>query len=191
MDNAEKRELAMKKRFCLARERWSLHTRALQPLQVGQKVLIQNQSGAGKGAKRWDKTGTVIEDKGFDKYSIKVDGSNRVTDRNRRYLRYFKADSLPTQHQGLAAQEEDQVPGHIEAPVGDGQVPQPPVEEGMGTLEDLDTTLQPDLSAPTTPAPVSPYPTAALSPQPPAPRRPTRTRVPNSRYPPEEFDLTG
>ena len=119
-----------------------------------------------------------------------------MTDRNRRYLRYFKADSLPTQHQGLAAQEEDQVPGHIEAPVGDGQVPQPPVEEGRGTqdnIEELEATIQPDLSVPTPPAPipVSPYPTAPLSPQPPAPRRPTRTRVPNSRYPPEEFDLTG
>ena len=119
-----------------------------------------------------------------------------MTDRNRRYLRYFKADSLPTQHQELAAQGEDQTPGHIEAPVGDGQVPQPPVEEGMGTqdnIEDLEATFQPDLSVPTPPAPipVSPYPTAPLSPQPSAPRRPTRTRVPNSRYPPEEFDLTG
>ena len=195
VDNAEKRELAMKKRFCLARERWSLNTRALQPLKVGQKVLIQNQSGAGKGAKRWDKTGTVVEDKGFDKYSVKVDGSNRVTDRNRRYLRYFKPDSLPIQYQGLAAQQGDQVPGHVEVPDGDGRVPQPPtVEQNMGTQEngeDLDTTLQPDLSIPTTPAPVSPYPTAPVSPQPPAPRRPTRTRIPNSRYPAEEFDLTG
>ena len=197
MDNAEKRELAMKKRFCLARERWSLHTRALQPLQVGQKVLIQNQSGAGKGAKRWDKTGTVVEDKGFDKYSIKVDGSNRVTDRNRRYLRYFKPDSLPIQYQGLDAQQGDQAPGHVEAPDGDGWVQQAPVEDVEDALDtqdnvvDLENTLQPDLSVPATPAAMSPHPTPSTPPQPTAPRRPTRSRVPNSRYPPEEFDLTG
>ena len=197
VDNAEKRELAMKKRFCLARERWSLHTRALQPLQVGQKVLIQNQSGAGKGAKRWDKTGTVVEDKGFDKYSIKVDGSNRVTDRNRRYLRYFKPDSLPIQYQGLDAQQGDQAPGHVEAPDGDGWVQQAPVEDVEDALDtqdnvvDLENTLQPDLSVPATPAAMSPHPTPSTPPQPTAPRRPTRSRVPNSRYPPEEFDLTG
>ena len=193
VDNAEKRELAMKKRFCLARERWSLNTRALQPLQVGQKVLIQNQSGAGKGAKRWDKTGTVVEDKGFDKYSIKVDGSNRVTDRNRRYLRYFKPDSLPIQYQGLAAQQEDQAPGHVEAPDNDDWVQQSPVEDGLGTHDnvgDLNPTLQPDLSVPTPSTPMSPLPTPPTPPQPTEPRRPTRTRVPNSRYPPEEFDLT-
>ena len=193
VDNAEKRELAMKKRFCLARERWSLNTRALQPLQVGQKVLIQNQSGAGKGAKRWDKTGTVVEDKGFDKYSIKVDGSNRVTDRNRRYLRYFKPDSLPIQYQGLAPQQEDQAPGHVEGPDNDDWVQQSPVEDGLDTHDNvgnLDPTLQPDLSVPTPPTPMSPLPTPPTQPQPTEPRRPTRTRVPNSRYPPEEFDLT-
>ena len=51
--------------------------------------MIQNQHGAGKIAKKWDKTGIVIEDLGFDKYRVKVDGSGRVTDRNRQFLRKF------------------------------------------------------------------------------------------------------
>ena len=49
-------------------------------------MFIQNQTGAGELAKRWDRTGTVVEDKNQDKYAVKVDGSGRLTDRNRRYL---------------------------------------------------------------------------------------------------------
>ena len=51
--------------------------------------MLQNQHGAGKIAKKWDRTGLVLEDLGHNKYRIKVDGSGRVTDRNRQYLRQF------------------------------------------------------------------------------------------------------
>ena len=51
--------------------------------------MIQNQHGAGKTAKRWDRTGLVLEDLGFNKYRVKVDGSGRITDRNRQFLRKF------------------------------------------------------------------------------------------------------
>ena len=47
-------------------------------------MFIQNQRAAGNLAKRWDKTEVVLEDMGFDKYMIKVDGSGKVTHRNRR-----------------------------------------------------------------------------------------------------------
>ena len=53
-------------------------------------MFIQNQRAAGNLAKRWDKTEVVLKDMGFDKYMIKVDGSGKVTHRNRRYLRNFK-----------------------------------------------------------------------------------------------------
>ena len=58
--------------------------KALPKLVSGQHVFIQNRRAAGNLAKRWDKTGVVLEDLGFDKYSVKVDVSGRVTDRNRR-----------------------------------------------------------------------------------------------------------
>ena len=95
VDCREKRELAMKSRFSRGLERWSEHTRNLAPLTVGQKVLVQNQHGAGKIAKRWDRSGTVIEDLGYNKYRIRVDGSGRVTDRNRQFLRKFSAVTPP------------------------------------------------------------------------------------------------
>ena len=57
--------------------------------------MIQNQHGAGKIARKWDKTGLVLEDMGYNKYRIKVDGSGRVTDRNRQYLRQFTPVTTP------------------------------------------------------------------------------------------------
>ena len=89
IDDREKRELAMRKRFVRGSERWSEHTRELPPLSPGSRVMIQNQHGAGKTAKRWDRTGLVLEDLGFNKYRVKVDGSGRITDRNRQFLRKF------------------------------------------------------------------------------------------------------
>ena len=53
------------------------------------KVILQNQHGAGKIAKKWDRTGLIIDDLGHNKYRIRVDGSGRVTDRNRQFLRQF------------------------------------------------------------------------------------------------------
>ena len=97
MDTREKRELALRERFLKGAERWSRNTRDLKPLQIGQKVLIQNQHGAGKIAKKWDRTGQVVEDLGYNKYRVKVDGSGRVSDRNRQFLRQITpvTPSLP------------------------------------------------------------------------------------------------
>ena len=97
IDNREKRELAMRKRFLRGSEKWTEHTRDLPPLAPGSKVLIQNQYGAGKIAKKWDKSGLVLENLGFNKYRVKVDGSGRITDRNRQFLRKFTpmTPSLP------------------------------------------------------------------------------------------------
>ena len=89
VDCREKRELAMRKRILRGAERWSEHTRDLPPLTPGSRVLIQNQYGAGKVAKKWDKSGLILEDLGFNKYSVKVDGSGRITQRNRQFLKKF------------------------------------------------------------------------------------------------------
>ena len=87
----DSRELAMKHRVHLGMERWSAQTKGLPALKVGQQhVNIQNQRGVGKIAKRWDRTGVVVEDLGHNKYRVRIDGSGRVTDRNRQFLRLFK-----------------------------------------------------------------------------------------------------
>lgn len=68
-------------------ERLSEHTRRLVPLKVGDRVRIQNQVGS--NPRNWDKTGMVIEVRQFDQYVARVDGSGRVTLRNRKYLRKY------------------------------------------------------------------------------------------------------
>ena len=54
---------------------------------IGAKVFIQNQ--VGNNPRRWERTGTVVETKDHDQYNVKVDGTGRLTLRNRRFLRQF------------------------------------------------------------------------------------------------------
>ncbi|RUS76710.1 hypothetical protein EGW08_015537 [Elysia chlorotica] len=82
------REDALRNRHMRAAERLSEHTRPLPPLVVGDTVRIQNQTGP--NPTKWDKTGIVIEVRQFDQYAIRVDGSGRVTLRNRKFLRKYK-----------------------------------------------------------------------------------------------------
>ena len=90
---AENRELAMSKRHIRSEETLTKGSKTLPPLLEGDHVSIQDQSG--HTPKRWSKTGKVIECSGHDSYLIKVDGSQRLTKRNRQFLRklqLYKAD---------------------------------------------------------------------------------------------------
>ena len=82
-----KREDAMSDRHNRMRSFWSEHTQPLPPLQVGDYVRIQNQIGT--NPLKWDKTGRVVEVKQHHQYNVKVDGSNRLTLRNRKFLRKY------------------------------------------------------------------------------------------------------
>ena len=81
------REEALRNRHMRTAERLSQHTRHLLPLTVGDHVRIQNQ--VGPFPNKWDKTGIVVEVRQFDQYVIRVDGSGRVTLRNRKFLRKY------------------------------------------------------------------------------------------------------
>ena len=87
MNLADAREMALGRRSMKAEKQWSEHTRALPPLKVGDSVMIQNQRG--NHPLRWDKRGTVMKCEGFDQYQVMVDGSRRLTRRNRKFLRMF------------------------------------------------------------------------------------------------------
>ena len=39
---------------------------------------------------RWTKSGVVVEKKGFDQYVVRMDGSGRMTLRNRRFMRLIE-----------------------------------------------------------------------------------------------------
>ena len=50
-------------------------------------MRIQNQTG--NHPNKWDKTGVVIEVRQFHQYVVKVDGSGRISIRNRKFLRKY------------------------------------------------------------------------------------------------------
>ena len=170
----------MKSRFSRGLERWSEHSRNLPPLSLGQRVLVQNQHGAGKTAQRWDRSGTVIEDLGHNKYRIRVDGSGRVTDRNRQFLRKFSSVT-PTE------------PG----PSPPSLPPQPPQPVSVTTAPDLPADIPEPSPPPRQPTPpvetdTAPAPGPPSLEEPPAPavRRSARNPAPNRLYSPSQFDVT-
>ena len=82
------KEEALKTRYVKTLESLKEHTRVLPKLNTGDLVMIQNQSG--RFPKKWDKSGVIIEMRNNDQYLVKVDGSGRLTLRNRRFLRKYK-----------------------------------------------------------------------------------------------------
>ena len=81
------KEQALRSRFTRTTESLKAHSRPLRPLALGQKVFLQNQHGP--SPTKWDRSGIVVESLGHDQYRVKVDGSGRLTLRNRRFLRAY------------------------------------------------------------------------------------------------------
>ncbi|XP_057310221.1 uncharacterized protein K02A2.6-like [Hydractinia symbiolongicarpus] len=81
-DLADAREMTHARRFELS-NKGDRHS--LQHLQVGDSVAIQNQHG--NHPNKWDKTGCIADALPHKQYRVIVDGSQRLTLRNRRFLR--------------------------------------------------------------------------------------------------------
>ena len=123
----------MAKRCSRIHERLSEHTKELPQLSRGDMVLVQNQLG--NSPRRWEKRGTVTEVLPNRQYRVMMDGSRRITLRNRKFLRKFTplntADVAHDQPQLLRTpvqpltQEVDQG-RHLE------QVPRVPEEPNRG-----------------------------------------------------------
>ena len=185
MDNAEKRELALKKRLYKGLERWSEHTRSQPALHPGQNVYIQNQRGPGKAGKRWDRSGVVLENKGFDKYSVKIDGSCRVTDRNRRFLRAFKPEHEPSIPAPRPTIAEDTLHESVQR-CNDNDVPlskeYPGIPLNNPTADEAPDMISAEREEVATPTPVQTTPTPTS--------RSQRIKKPNSLLNPDTWDLS-
>ena len=172
----------------MGKERWPEHTKALPDLKPEQNVFIQNQQGAGKLSKRWDRTGLIIENDEHDKYTVKVDGSGGVLQRNRRYLRSFKPMNLrlPGTRTPLpevkiesdgrnmdTIQDHHEIRGNDELRGGGEEVQMEPVDPAPNPPEDRVVPI----------APVVP-----VAPEDPVVRMSTRVPKRSTRYPTTEFD---
>ena len=85
------KERALWKRFARNSTDVDRRSRPLQPFIVGDKCLIQN--GHGNHPKKWGLSGEIMEVLPHHKYRIKVDGSRRLTIRNRRFLKPYSPSS--------------------------------------------------------------------------------------------------
>ena len=81
----EDREKALSQKYGRIQAELESHSRNLKPLPIGSIVQVQNQKG--KNPLKWDRSGVVVEYLGNQQYTIKMDGSGRVSLRNRRFLR--------------------------------------------------------------------------------------------------------
>jgi hypothetical protein len=111
----EQRELALARRHTRQEKLLTEHTRKLPDLKQGDVVMVQNQTG--RHPLKWDKSGMVIEASPFDQYKVKMDGSGRVSVRNRRFLKQITPFTAVT----------PPLPGHEQ------QTPEPvPPQPGAG-----------------------------------------------------------
>ena len=104
----ELREKALAKRHISIHSKLLSKSKQLKPLQVMDVVQVQNQRGA--HANKWDLSGAIVEVQDYDSYLVRMDGTGRLTKRNRRFLRKIipytqtKDDQLPLQQHHLSTQ---------------------------------------------------------------------------------------
>ena len=77
------REKAISDTSSRSKEQYDQHSMDLQPLKIGDRVRVQNTRSK---PKKWDRTGEIKELNGHRQYTVKMDGSGRLSIRNRRHL---------------------------------------------------------------------------------------------------------
>ena len=192
------KEEALRTRISRSAESLRAHSRPLRPLALGERVFLQNQQGP--NPTKWDRSGVVVDSLDHDQYRVKVDGSGRLTLRNRRFLRgYTPATPYPSQQPAalsppptaLEYRPQPAPPRTHLTVVPRGLSPQPadgPHDVALGPppLEssgEAASGLGPqDVH---TPAGVTPDASLPASPSPPQSVRPCRTRRPPMCYVPE------
>merc|ERR1711875_200731 len=177
------------------------HTKKLDMVPVGHAVAVQNQKG--RFPKKWDKTGVVVENMDHDKVLVKMDGSRRLTTRNRRFLKkIISPQDLPDQNVlqvpsvPVMLDDEDEVPTaqvHLEDE-GDGVGEQSEVQQqGMRHYEAVQGGGEIPHEEQSHLAGNHDMPVAenrVENNQTRSPVRPQRTRKLNVRYSQEEYDLS-
>ena len=139
------------RRFRLAKEiknrvqtTWTADkSRTHRPLVIGEHVSIQNQHG--NKPKRWSNTGKVVEVLPHRKYQVMIDGSKRLTLRNRKFLRRIPATA-----------RDGEEPRRVEAPLPPSPSPTSPqriprshieMKHGtpMGTTRNVEEVCRPSV----------------------------------------------
>jgi len=168
-ETLDAREEALRNRHMKDAERLNEHTKRLPPLVIGDRVRIQNQTG--NHPLKWDKTGSVIEVRQFDQYAVKVDGSGRITIRNRKFLRKYIPIQAPKPKHTLDIDLKHL--GHIDIP-DTTSISAPSPAPHVSPKDDTTTSYGPVTPTLTMPSPTMPSPMP--SPTMPTPATPTTSR---------------
>ena len=91
----EAKETALRARFVRSVESTRSH-RKLPKLSIGNRVFVQNQNGT--HPTKWDGSGVIVECNNHDQYLVKMDGTGRLSLRNRKFLRQYSLPSPVQMH---------------------------------------------------------------------------------------------
>ena len=134
---AQRREEILYRRNAKIVERYNRYTHHLSPLQIGDIVIIQNPLN-----NRWKTTGKIVTVLPDRQYRIRVDGSGRVTLRNRRFLRKCEFKTTPTP---IPSATPSAITSTTNAPL---LYPDPPTSSGNNTHTAIETAIQTTLPRP-------------------------------------------
>ena len=144
----QEKESALRQRYHRTSESLREHSQPLRPLAVGDRCYVQNQTG--NFPRRWDRSGTVVEDLGHDSYNVKIDGSGRLTRRNRQFLRKFTAPTLHVDLPGTMPRPPPQVTNDLATKFDEfhSRSSSSPVAVGQAMGDFEDTLPVPTVSVP-------------------------------------------
>ncbi len=191
------KENALRTRFTRNTERLNTKARDLAPLSPGERVFAQNQNG--NHPTKWDRSGIVMESHGNDQYLVKIDGSGRLTLRNRRFLRQYTVASptiaypkpvVPFDNDAVVEPSSQEVPSTPQETFPSELTPVPPPVDLPTPDMNSEQPRSPDGEKALGITPRSPIATApqsqerATTPDPPMPssHRPRRERKPRKLY---------
>ena len=84
------KEEAIRTRLVRSCEDLEEGSKELPALREGDSVFIQNQDKSSGRPNKWDRQGKIVAAKNNDQYLVKVDGTGRLTLRNRRFLKKYQ-----------------------------------------------------------------------------------------------------
>jgi hypothetical protein len=151
--------------------------RELPPLTIGDSVSVQNQTG--NHPSKWNNTGIISEVLPYRQYHVVMDGSRRVSLRNRRFLR--KISPICRREGTVDSLTDRTIPVTTATPPSAPTSPMDdyaPVPQLPSTPTQTPTPAHPPPPPPTDLVPNSPASPAPPAGGPPALRRGTRKRVP-------------
>ena len=85
----------MEKRNVRIKSRYDTFSKPLEEIPVGSAVIIQNPT-----SKKWKRRGKVVQVEGR-RYIIRVNGSNKIITRNRRFLKQIDEDDHSEDDDGM------------------------------------------------------------------------------------------